>query len=92
MMAYIYILKSLQDGNLYIGSTSDLSRRLAQHNEGQVVSTRDRRPFEVVYYEAYRSEHDARKREANLKLRSRAFAQLKRRMGESLQSFGVGAR
>ena len=89
-MYYVYLLKSLKDGNLYTGSTNDLEGRLAQHNNGEVVSTKSRTPFEVVYYEAYRSEHDARMRESNLKLRSRAFTQLKKRVQGSV-TFGVGA-
>lgn len=83
-MYYVYILKSHKDGNLYIGSTNDLRRRLDEHNNGLVFSTKARRPFELVYYEAYKSEHDARHREKNLKLRSRAFSQLKKRIGQSL--------
>jgi putative endonuclease len=84
-MFYSYILKSKKDGNLYIGSTNDLKERLEKHNLGKVFSTKARRPFEIIYYEAYRSEKDARKREHNLKLRSRAFAQLKKRIRESLK-------
>jgi len=79
-MFYLYLLKSEKDGNLYIGSTNDLERRIAEHNEGKVFSTKARRPFELIYYEAYRSEKDARHREKNLKLRSRAYAQLKKRI------------
>lgn len=54
------------------------------HNLGKIYSTKLRRPFELVYYEAYKSEKDARKREHNLKLRSRAFAQLRKRIENSL--------
>lgn len=84
-MFYVYILKSKKDGNLYIGSTNDLKKRFNDHNSGKVFSTKSRRPFEIVYYEAYKSEKDARKRESNLKLRSRAFAQLKKRIYESVK-------
>lgn len=83
-MFYLYILKSKKDNELYIGSTNDLRKRLKEHNSGLVRSTRPRRPFEIVYYEAYKSEKDARKRERNLKLRSRAFAQLKKRIEGSI--------
>lgn len=83
-MVYVYVLISKKDGKLYIGSTTDLRRRFLEHNSGFVLSTKSRVPFELVYYEAYRSEHDARAREANLKLRSRAFAQLKRRIQRCL--------
>ena len=69
---------------LYIGSTNDLRKRIEEHNFGMVRSTKSRIPFEFVYYEAYKSESDARKREQNLKLRSRAFAQLKTRIIDSI--------
>ena len=84
-MFYVYILKSAVDNNCYIGSTNDLRKRLREHNCGKVFSTKLRKPFEVVYYEAYKAEKDARKREHNLKLRSRAHAQLKKRIEKSLE-------
>lgn len=83
-MFYVYILKSKKDNDLYIGSTNDLRKRFKEHNDGKVFSTKLRRPFELIYYEAYKSEKDARKREHNLKLRSRALAQLKKRIGGCL--------
>lgn len=84
MMYYLYILKSKRDGKMYIGSTNDLRRRFKEHNDGKVFSTKSRRPFSVVYYEAYKSEKDARLREKNLKLRSRAYTQLKQRIKLSI--------
>ncbi len=84
-MFYSYILKSLKDNNLYIGSTTDLKRRFAQHNYGLVKSTKPRRPFKLVYYEAYAAEEDARRREHNLKLRSKALAQLMKRIAQSVK-------
>jgi len=83
-MFYVYIIKSKRDGNLYLGSTNDLRKRVKKHNEGLVFSTKSRKPFELVYYEAYKSEKDARKREKSLKLRSNAFTQLKKRIQNSL--------
>ena len=82
-MFYVYVIKSKKDKMFYIGSTNDLRERLRQHNNGRVSSTRLRIPFEIIYYEAYKSEGDARKRESNLKLRSRAFTQLKKRIERS---------
>lgn len=84
IMFYLYVTISKVDGDLYIGSTNDLRERLKDHNAGKVFSTKLRRPLELIYYEAYKSEKDARKREHNLKLRSRAFAQLKKRIINSL--------
>ena len=83
-MFYMYVLKSRKDLQLYVGSTNDLRRRFKEHNSGKVFSTKSRQPFELVYHEAYKSEHDARNREKNLKLRSRAFTQLKKRIEGSL--------
>jgi putative endonuclease len=84
-MYYVYILKSTMDHKLYIGSTNDLRRRFAEHNAGLVQSTKPRAPFELRYYEAFHTEHNARKREASLKKDGKALGQLKRRISESLQ-------
>ena len=85
-MYYVYILKSSKDNKLYIGSTNNLRKRLEEHRSGQVDSTRPRIPFNLMYYEAYASERDARYREHNLKLRKRAWVQLKKRIEESLKN------
>lgn len=84
-MFYVYILRSKRDNRLYIGSTNDLRRRIEEHNSGKSVSTKFRRPLELIYYEAYRSEQDARRREKNLKLFGRALGGLKRRIRLSLE-------
>lgn len=83
-MYYVYIIKSKKDNFLYTGSTKDLKKRFMLHNEGKVFSTKSRKPFELIYYEAYKAEGDARKREQNLKLRANALSQLKRRISLSL--------
>ena len=66
-MFYTYVLKSKKDNNLYIGFTSDLKERFIKHNKGLVESTRDRRPLEIVYYEACCDKEKAIKREKALK-------------------------
>lgn len=85
-MFYMYIIQSKKDGELYTGSTSDLRKRLLEHNQKLNRSTKYRAPFELVYYEAYKSEDDAREREHNLKLRANALSQLKRRISRSLKT------
>lgn len=67
MFHYVYVLRSLKDGEFYTGSTEDLRSRVNDHNTGKNVSTRKRRPFELIYYEAYRNKHDALGREKFLK-------------------------
>lgn len=84
-MFYVYILKSIKDKELYIGSTNDLKKRFSEHNKGKVESTKLRIPFELIYYEAYKSEKDARMRESRLKLRGQARQHLKTRIVESLK-------
>ncbi|HPT39999.1 MAG TPA: GIY-YIG nuclease family protein [Candidatus Paceibacterota bacterium] len=44
-MFYVYILKSLKDNDLYIGRTNNIDRRIKEHNNGKVSSTKSRRPF-----------------------------------------------
>ncbi len=83
-MYYVYVIKSKNDNKLYTGFTNNLERRIKEHNEGKAPSTKLRNPFVLIYYEAYDAEKDARKREVNLKLRSRAFTQLKKRIEMSL--------
>jgi len=84
-MFYVYVLKSLKDEELYIGSTKDLKRRLKEHQNGESFSTKFRRPFELIYYEAYKNEKDAREREQSLKLRGNARRFLKERIKRSLK-------
>ena len=79
-MFYVYVLKSMKDQELYTGYTEDLRRRFKEHNSGLNQSTKPRRPFEIVYYEAYKSQIDAQKREHMLKLRGRALGGLRRRI------------
>jgi len=66
-MYYVYVLQSLKDKQFYVGYTDDLNNRLKAHSEGRVVSTRNRRPLKLVYYEACLNQQDATKREKYLK-------------------------
>lgn len=66
-MYYTYVLKSKKDSKLYIGYTSNLRERLKLHNDGGVPSTQNRRPLELIYYEACLVKEDAIKREKSLK-------------------------
>ena len=67
MFYFIYILKSEKDGQFYTGYTKDLRIRLSQHNNGEVLSTKNRRPLKLVYFEGYLNQQDATHREKYLK-------------------------
>ena len=66
-MYYVYLLKSLKDENLYVGFTSDLKERIKRHENGEVNSTKFRRPFRLIFYEAFYNKYDALAREKYLK-------------------------
>jgi putative endonuclease len=66
-MYYVYVLYSEEDGHLYIGSTPDLKLRILKHKTGRVRSTKNRRPLNLIYYEAYLLRTDALRREKYLK-------------------------
>ena len=66
-MYYVYVLLSLKDSKFYIGFSEDIKKRLADHNAGRNTSTKPRRPFELIYYEAHLSKDDALRREAYFK-------------------------
>ncbi|MCX6797372.1 MAG: GIY-YIG nuclease family protein [Candidatus Doudnabacteria bacterium] len=66
-MYYCYILKSLINSNYYIGSTANLQKRLEMHNTKKVKSTTHNVPWQIVYYEAFRTLSGARKRESQIK-------------------------
>lgn len=58
-MYYVYILKSKKDNKLYVGKTKDLRRRFSEHNSGRVISIKNRTPFKLLFYEAFKSKTDA---------------------------------
>ncbi len=67
---YVYVLFSDKDHKLYIGFSSDVFRRLQQHNDGTNISTACRRPLRLIYYEAHLYKEDALRRESYFKTSS----------------------
>ncbi len=67
MKFIVYILKSLKDNKHYIEQTSNLDRRLEEHNQGRVRWTKSHRPWKVIYIEEYSSRTEAIRREHFLK-------------------------
>ena len=92
-MYYTYVLHSKKDDKLYTGVTKNLKLRFEQHQNGEVESTKYRRPLILIYYEACNMEDDARRREKVLKsYRGKMF--IRRRLksyftGSSTSQVGV---
>ena len=66
-MWFVYVLRSLKDDELYIGSTNDVRRRLSEHNSARVDSTKDRTPFRLEAYVAVKDKARAIELEQYLK-------------------------
>lgn|GEM_PF-212122 len=63
----VYVLLSMHDGDLYVGFTTDLKRRLTEHFHGESKATAPRRPFRLIFCEYFFSKKDAERREMYLK-------------------------
>ena len=83
-MFYVYLLKTEKSGKLYIGRTTNLFKRIREHNLGLVKSTKAFNPWKLVYYESYYSSQDAEDRESKLKQFGKVYSQLKRRIHRSI--------
>ena len=60
-------MASQRNGTLYVGVTSDIKKRLEEHNSGKVSTTRNRRPLKLIYWEGCLNQQDATHREKYLK-------------------------
>jgi len=87
-MFSVYVLKHSDTNEIYIGKTSNLARRLAEHNASKQRAThRVCGKWILVYAEAYRSEEDASKREKRLKQHGRAKQEIMKRAENSLKDW-----
>ncbi|MGX1929605.1 GIY-YIG nuclease family protein [Flagellimonas sp. 2504JD4-2] len=66
-MFYVYVLYSSRFDRYYIGMTTNLEKRLAEHNNGKTQSTKPYVPWEIVWREDYETRESARIREKYLK-------------------------
>lgn len=64
---YVYVLRSEKSGRLYTGCTSDIRKRLTEHNSGKSTYTKTRGKYDLIYYEACLDSKDAFAREKYLK-------------------------
>lgn len=83
-MYYVYILKSLVKDYVYVGYSTDLKQRFEYHQNGYVGSTKPYRPFELIFYEAYKNMSDAKRREKYFKT-DKGKSALKMMLRESLK-------
>jgi putative endonuclease len=86
-MHFVYVLYSHKDGRLYIGYTADVVRRFADHQNGSVRSTFNRRPLKLIYYEAYLTQSEAKRRERYLK-GGKGRVELKNQLKSTLKDLG----
>ncbi len=75
-MYYVYLIKDRVANQSYIGYTNNLRRRIIEHKY--------KKP-DLIYYEAYKDEKDARTRERKLKQRGQTVRRLKERLKYSLK-------
>jgi putative endonuclease len=66
--SYVYILASRRNGTLYIGSTTDLVRRIWEHKNKVIPGfTAKYNVHQLVYYEVHQEATEAARREKRLK-------------------------
>ena len=85
MWYYVYVLQSLKDNNFYTGYTKNLKLRFELHQQGKIVSTKDRRPLRLIYAESCLNQQDSTHREKYLKTYyGKMFLNIKPREGHAL--------
>jgi len=66
-MYFVYAIKSEKDRKIYVELSSNIQRRLFEHNSGYVFSTKGFRPWKLIYKEKVNNRQEARIREKYLK-------------------------
>ena len=79
-LAYVYLLRSRQDGTWYVGWTTNPLRRLVEHNQGQSAFTCRKMPWRLVGFEPYATIDAAKARERALKRSTRSLTLFKKRL------------
>ena len=87
-MYYVYLLEDLI-GKLYIGYSSDLKRRIKEHNQKKTYTTRRMQNPNLIYYEAYQTESEAKEREKKLKEYGSSYHGLLKRL-KLIKSIQIG--
>jgi len=85
-MYFVYALISKKDKSFYIGFSKHIKRRVEEHNNGKVASTKTKRPLVLLFCEGYLSKKDALRRERYFKS-SKGKTTLKQILRESLRNY-----
>jgi putative endonuclease len=84
-MNYVYIIQNNFSGEIYVGFTKNLKRRLVEHNsKGKKFTTRKKGEWIIIYIEIYRSERNAREREYRIKHNGSTKKELFKRINKCL--------
>lgn len=86
----VYLLRSMRDGSLYVGCTSNLRKRMEEHRKGMNFSTKKALPIELIYLETFVSKKDAFQREKRLKQYGSGMRNLKLRLVDTLRKREAG--
>ena len=89
-MYYVYILKSSKSGVLYYGYTTDLKKRLKEHNSGCSKFTKGHIPWNLVWYSAFRDKKKAEDFELYIKSGSGKAFVYKRLVNVALKKDALG--
>ena len=66
-MFFVYVISSRARKYIYVGLTNELTRRVNQHNNGKERTTKPYAPFDLIYFEEFKTRIEAREREKKLK-------------------------
>ncbi|MUP45076.1 GIY-YIG nuclease family protein [Gramella sp. BOM4] len=66
-MMYVYVLRSLKNDSMYVGMSSNVEKRICEHNSKRVRSTKAYCPWKLIHLEVFEDRISARKREKYLK-------------------------
>ncbi|OGR84137.1 MAG: hypothetical protein A2901_08960 [Elusimicrobia bacterium RIFCSPLOWO2_01_FULL_54_10] len=83
---FAYLLQSEKNGTFYLGWTSDVIRRVEEHNFGESTYTKTRGPWKLVGVEEFQDHESAKKRERTLKHNPKMLFLFKKRMISQLSA------
>ena len=66
-MFFVYVLKSVAHQRFYVGMTTDVERRIEEHNNAKTKSTKGWKPWKLFFFEEFPTREQARQREKYLK-------------------------